>query len=65
MKTTVLISLQMISLLMLIGSANNLFESVLATTVFTTSFFTFAACSIYISEHQKRIMRELEREFGA
>lgn len=64
MRTTALMSLQLLSLLFLVGSANSVLENTFATTVFAISFFSFAACSIYISKHQKRLLREIEREFG-
>ena len=29
------------------------------------SFIVFAACSIYIGNHQKELLKEIEREYGA
>ena len=43
-------------------TAESLFENRIATAIFATAFFIFARCSIYISKHSQRLLRELDRE---
>ena len=50
-------SLQIISLIMMIGTANELLISNTATIFFIIAFATFARCSIFISKHEKWLTR--------
>lgn len=47
MRTTTLMSLQFISLITMIGSAESLLCKAMPTILFVLSFSVFAACSIY------------------
>ena len=65
MKAITLMTTQLVSLLILSASANRLFEETKSTFTFALSFIVFAACSIYIGNHQKELLKEIEREYGA
>lgn len=62
MNAKQLIVLQAICLVVIIATIGTLFESKTATIIFATALFVFARCSIYISTHSARLLRELERE---
>jgi hypothetical protein len=46
----------------ILATIGTLFESRTATIIFATALFVFARCSVYISTHSARLLRELERE---
>ena len=60
MKAITLMTAQLVSLLILTASANELFENFTNTIAFAISFITFASCSIYIGKHQKQLQKEQE-----
>ena len=62
MNARQLIALQAISLIAMIATIGTLFENRIATAIFATAFFVFARCSIYISKHNTRLLRELNDE---
>lgn len=62
MNARQLLTIQLTSLFTMIFTAEPLFENKIATTIFATAFFVFARCSIYISKHNARLLRELDRE---
>lgn len=62
MNAKQLLVLQLTSLVTMLVTAESLFESRMATAIFATAFFIFARCSIYISKHSLRLLRELDRE---
>lgn len=64
MNAKQLLALQITSLTTMLVTAESLFENNIATTIFAASFFIFARCSIYISKHGTRLLRELENEEG-
>ncbi|MBQ7947660.1 MAG: hypothetical protein IKL54_06960 [Bacteroidaceae bacterium] len=63
MRTTTLMSLQFISLITMIGCAESLLCKVMPTILFVLSFSVFAACSIYISKHEKELIRDNARRY--
>ncbi|MBP3613782.1 MAG: hypothetical protein IJY64_00170 [Bacteroidaceae bacterium] len=65
MRAITLMTAQVVSLFILIASANRLFEETKSTFAFALSFIAFAACSIYIGNHQKELLKEVDREYGA
>ena len=62
MNAKQLLALQLSSLMTMLATAESLFENRIATAIFATAFFVFARCSIYISKHSARLLRELENE---
>ena len=64
MNAKQLIVLQAICLVAILATIGTLFESRTATIIFATALFVFARCSVYISAHSARLLRELEREKG-
>jgi hypothetical protein len=62
MNARQLIALQVISLMAIIATIGTLFENRTSTIIFATALFIFARCSVYISTHSARLLRELERE---
>lgn len=62
MNARQLLVLQLTSLVTMLVTAESLFESRITTAIFATAFFIFARCSIYISKHSQRLLRELDRE---
>ena len=62
MNAKILISLQLTSLIVMLGTAELLFVSTIPTIVFITSLALFAKSSIYISKNSKRLLRELEKK---
>lgn len=63
MKTTTLMTIQFLSLVLMIGSAEELLFKMVPSVLFILSFATFAACSIYISRHEKELIRENNRRY--
>lgn len=64
MQSIKILTLQVISLLVLIGSAEDFMERITATLFFILSFMIFASCSIYISRHEKELLRDIRRING-
>ena len=62
MNAKQLLALQLSSLMIMLATAESLFENRIATAIFATAFFVFARCSIYISKHNTRLLRELNDE---
>ena len=62
MNAKQLLALQLSSLITMLATAESLFENRIATAIFATAFFVFARCSIYISKHNTRLLRELNDE---
>ena len=62
MNAKQLLALQLSSLMTMLATAESLFENRIATAIFATAFFVFARCSIYISKHNTRLLRELNDE---
>ena len=62
MNAKQLLALQLSSLMTMLATAESLFENRIATAIFATAFFVFARCSIYISKHNTRLLRELNNE---
>lgn len=60
MKANTLMTIQLISLLLLIGSANSFGDEIFASLIFCSSFLSFACCSSYINRHKRRLLRELD-----
>lgn len=63
MRATTLMTIQLVSLALIVGCADNMLEKTLPSILFVTAFITFAACSIYIERNEKRIIRENNRYF--
>lgn len=63
MKATTLITIQFISLMVIIGSADGVLKEALASLLFFLAFAAFAASSIYISRNNKKIIRDTNRYF--
>lgn len=53
MNAKILISLQLTSFIVMLGTAEELFTNTLPTIFFLTSLLLFAKCSIYISKNEK------------
>lgn len=47
----------------MIGSAEELLCKAVPSILFIASFATFAACSIYISRHEKELIRENKQRY--
>ena len=62
MNARLLLALQLTSFMIMLVTAENLFENNLTSALFAIAFFIFARCSIYISKHSARLLRELENE---
>lgn len=63
MKTTTLMTIQFISLLLMIGCAESLLMAIVPSIIFIISFISFASCSIYISNHEKELIRDNCRRY--
>ena len=63
MRATTLMTIQIASLALIVGCADNMLEKTLPSILFITAFITFAVCSIYIGRNEKRIIRENNRFF--
>ncbi len=64
MKANTLISIQLISLALMIGCCESILDEFLPTMAFVVSFIIFAACSIYIGKNQKKIIRDTNRRYS-
>ena len=62
MNARLLLTLQLTSFMIMLITAEKLFENNFSTALFAIAFFVFARCSIYISKHNTRLLRELENE---
>ena len=62
MNAKQLLALQFTGLITMLVTAESLFENKTATAIFATAFFVFARCSIYISKHSTRLLRELNKK---
>jgi uncharacterized membrane protein len=60
MTPQVLLLAQLAMFLTMLGTAESLFTSRMATIVFFISFFIFVRCSIYIGKNEKWLVREEE-----
>lgn len=60
MNARVLLALQFTTLIIMLGCADAVFLELIQTIMFVVSFFAFAYCSIYISNNEKRLLKELE-----
>ena len=58
MNAKILISLQMTSFVIMLGSAEQLFTKTFPTIVFLMSFIVFAKSSIYIGKNEKWLTNE-------
>lgn len=61
-NATFITSLQLLSLIIMIGTAEALFSSIAATFAFIISFATFASCSIFIKKNEKWLIRLNRRQ---
>lgn len=64
MKSIYLMTMQMVSLIIMLISANGIIEDCAATIIFIVSFAMFARCCIYINKHQNELLKDIEREFN-
>ncbi len=62
MSAKLLLALQLTSLITMLVTAESLFDNRITTVIFAIAFFAFARCSIYISKHNTRLLRELDKE---
>ena len=62
MNARQLLALQFASLIAMFAIGGSLFENKISTVIFAVAFFIFVRCSIYISKHNARLLRELDRE---
>lgn len=53
MNAKILISLQLTSFIIMLGTAEQLFSNTVSTIFFLTSLLLFAKCSVYISKNEK------------
>lgn len=56
-NATFITSLQILSLIIMIGTAEALFSSIAATLAFIISFVIFARCSVFINKNEKWLIR--------
>ena len=61
MRATTLMTIQIISLALIVGCAENFLEETLPSILFVSAFIIFATCSIYIGRHEKEIIRDNNR----
>lgn len=61
MRTTTLMTIQFISLALIISCAEKLLTEIFPTIIFLSAFIVFASCSLYISKHEKELIRENNR----
>lgn len=64
MRTTTLMTIQFLSIVLMLGSAEGLLCDTLPSVLFILSFAAFAACSIYINNHEKELIRDNNRRYG-
>lgn len=62
MNARQLLTLQFASLITMFAIGGSLFENRISTVIFAAALFIFVRCSIYISKHNTRLLKELERE---
>lgn len=62
MNAKILISLQLISFIIMLGTAEQLFSKLFPTIFFIASLVLFAKCSIYISKNEKWLIDENKNE---
>lgn len=62
MNAKILISLQLTSLIVMLGTAELLFVSTIPTIVFITSLALFAKSSIYISKNEKWLLNDNDEQ---
>lgn len=62
MNATILTTLQFISLIVMIGTAEEVFTTILPTLFFSLAFIIFAQCSIYIGKNEKWLIKEKKLE---
>lgn len=60
MNAKILLSLQLASLIIMLGTAELLFVKTVPTILFVTSLAIFFKCSIYISKHEKSLRYDME-----
>lgn len=53
MNAKILISLQLTSFIIMLGTAEQLFSNTVSTIFFLTSLLLFAKCSVYIGKNEK------------
>jgi hypothetical protein len=61
-NATLITSLQVLSLIIMIGTAESLFSSIAATSAFIISFVIFARCSIFINKNERWLARLSHKE---
>lgn len=64
MKADTLITIQLISLALIIGSAEGFLENIISSITFTAAFIVFAVCSIYIGRNKKEIARDTDMRYS-
>lgn len=64
MKADTLITIQLISLALIIGSAEGFLENTISSITFIVAFIIFAVCSIYIGRNRKDIIKETNRRYS-
>lgn len=62
MNAKILISLQLTSLIVMLGTAELLFVSTIPTIIFITSLALFAKSSIYISKNEKWLLNDNDEQ---
>ena len=62
MNAKILISLQLTSVIVMLGTAELLFVSTIPTIVFITSLALFAKSSIYISKNEKWLLNDNDEQ---
>ena len=58
MNAKIIIALQLAGLILMLGTAENLFNNLISTIIFTASLLLFIKCSIYISKNEKWLLRD-------
>ncbi len=62
MNAKQILALQVISLVIMLFTIENLFTYKATTLIFAIAFLVFARCSIYINKNSKRLLKELSRK---
>ncbi len=62
MKAKKLMITQLFCFALIIMSAEGFLRELFPSITFAISFFTLALCSIYISQHQDELLKEIEDE---
>ena len=62
MNAKQILALQIISLVIMLFTIENLFTYKATTLIFAFAFLVFARCSIYINKNSKRLLKELSRK---